>query len=147
MLQNPSGLNALTNKILGGAIRVHRVYGPGLLESIYQGCFTIELRHLGLTVETEKHIPIVYRGVTVGDGFKIDCVVEDKVVVEVKAVAVLAPVHSAQVITYLKLGNYPVGLLINFNVTLLKKGVRRLVHPDYHEGADGRAPAAAGARM
>jgi GxxExxY protein len=94
VLQNPAGLNALTEKIIGGAIAVHRVTGPGLLESVYDGCLIVELRQNGLRVETEKRIPLLYRGFTVGDGFRIDCIVEDKIIVEVKAVDKLAP--SAQ---------------------------------------------------
>jgi GxxExxY protein len=133
VLQNPGGLNALTERIIGGAIAVHRKTGPGLLESVYHGCLIVELRLNGLRVETERRVPVQYRGFTVGDGFRIDCIVDDKILVEVKAVDRLAPVHSAQVITYLKLTGYPVGLLINFNVRLLKDGVRRLVHPDYRE--------------
>jgi GxxExxY protein len=138
MLWNPAGLNVLTEKVIGGAISVHRVTGPGLLESVYQGCLVVELRQLGLRVETERRIPLLYRGFTVGDGFKIDCIVDDKIIVEVKAVDRLAPVHSAQVITYLKLTGCPIGLLINFNVRLLKDGIRRLVHPDYREDEQER---------
>jgi GxxExxY protein len=133
VLQNPAGLNALSETIIGCAITVHRVYGPGLLESIYHECFTIEMRLAGLPVETEKKVPVIYRGVRVGDGFKIDCIVENKIVVEVKAIESLAGVHTAQLITYLKLTGCPVGLLINFNVPLLKHGIRRVLHPDYHE--------------
>jgi GxxExxY protein len=134
VLQNPAGLNALTEKIIGCGITVHRVYGPGLLESIYHECFIVELRQVGLLVEREKKVPVTYRGVTVGR-FKIDCLVEDKIVVEVKAIESLAPVHTAQLITYLKLTGCPIGLLMNFNVPILKSGVRRVLHPGYHDGA------------
>jgi GxxExxY protein len=91
VLQNPVGLNALSETIIGCGITVHRVYGPGLLESIYHGCLTIEMRKAGLLVETEQKVPVIYRGVTVGDGFKIDCIVENKIVVEVKLSRVWRP--------------------------------------------------------
>jgi GxxExxY protein len=104
-----------------------------LLESIYHECFTVELRHAGLLVEREERVPVIYHGVTVG-GFKIACMIEDKIVVEVKAIESLAPVHTAQLITYLKLTGCPIGLLMNFNVPILKSGVRRVLHPGYHDG-------------
>jgi GxxExxY protein len=135
MLENPAGLNALSEKIIGCGIAVHRVFGAGLLESVYRPCFEIELRANGLRVDAERRIPLVYRGVEVSC-FRIDLVVEDLILVEIKAVDCLAPVHSAQVITYLKLTNCPIGLLFNFNVPLLKDGVRRLVHPDYRGTRD-----------
>jgi GxxExxY protein len=127
VLANPAGLNLLTEKIIGCAISVHRTFGPGLLESIYQECLVIELRLTALKVERERRIPLIYRGVTVGQGFKLDLVVEGKVVVEVKAIQDLAPVHTAQMLTYLKLAGCPVGLLVNFNVPVLKDGVRRVI--------------------
>jgi GxxExxY protein len=129
VLDDPGGLNPLTEKIIGCAVTVHREFGAGLFESVYARCFILELRATGLRVETEKRIPLVYRGVSVHKGFRIDLIVEDLVVVEVKAVSVLAPIHSAQVITYLKLTGCPVGLLINFDVPVLSSGVRRLIHP------------------
>jgi GxxExxY protein len=99
-----------------------------LLESIYQACLAIELRLAGLNVECERRIPLIYRGVTVGQHFKLDLVVEGRVVVEVKAIQDLAPVHTAQTLTYLKLAACPVGLLINFNVPVLKDGIRRVIN-------------------
>jgi GxxExxY protein len=128
MLIDDEDLNRLTERVIGGGITVHRVYGPGLLESIYQACFIIELRAAGLRVETERVIPVTYRGIEVAR-FRVDMIVEDRVIVEVKAVQALAPIHSAQVITYLKLTGCPVGLLMNFNVPVLREGVRRLVRP------------------
>jgi GxxExxY protein len=130
MLDDPFGLNHLTEKIIGCAMAVHRAFGPGLLESLYKDCLVIEMRATGLTVDVERRLPLVYRGVVVGHGYKVDLIVEGSVVVEVKAVQELAPVHSAQVITYLKLTGCPVGLLMNFNVALLKEGIVRRLHPD-----------------
>jgi GxxExxY protein len=129
MLEDPDGLNPLTEKIIGCGVTVHREFGAGLYESVYARCFILELRAAGLRVETEKRIPLVYRGIRVHKGFRIDLIVEDLVVIEVKAVSALAPIHSAQVITYLKLTGCPVGLLVNFNVPILTSGVRRLIHP------------------
>jgi GxxExxY protein len=130
MLQDSGKLEALTRRIIGCGIAVHRAFGAGLLESIYKTCFGIELRAAGLSFAAERRVPIVYRGIEVCADYRIDLIVEDTVVVEIKAVQSLAPVHIAQVITYLKLTNCPVGLLMNFNVPLLNEGIRRVVHPD-----------------
>jgi GxxExxY protein len=130
MLENPAGLNPLTEKIIGAGI-AHRVFGPGLLEAVYRSCLVLELKAKGLRVETERSIPLVYRGVEVGHPYKVDLIVEGQVVVEAKAEHALAPVHEAQVITYLKLTGCPVGLLMNFNVPMLKDGVSRVVLPGY----------------
>ena len=123
----------LTEQIIGCAMTVHDTLGPGLLESIYERCLVLELRASSLRVETERYVPVVYRGIVVDSPFRLDLVVEDLVVVEVKAVQVFAQVHHAQVISYLKLTGYPVGLLINFNVTLLKHGIRKVVRPDLYK--------------
>lgn len=122
------GLNHLTEKILGAAIAVHRELGPGLLESAYEACLEFELRDRGLNVERQPQLPVVYRGLKIDAGYRIDLLVDGKVVVEVKAIEALKPIHEAQTITYLKLSGCKVGLLINFNVQLLTKGVKRLVH-------------------
>jgi len=126
-------LEELTGAIIGCAIAVHQETGPGLLESIYKTCLILELRARGLHVETERPLTVVYRGVPVDSHFRLDIIVNDAVVVEVKAVTSVAPVHHAQVITYLKLTGCAVGLLINFNVPVLAKGVRRVVRPDLYE--------------
>jgi GxxExxY protein len=123
-------LNALTFPIIGAAIEVHRRLGPGLLESVYARCLQIELQRRGLPLETEKTVALTYRDVTIGAAFRVDLLVDGKVIVEVKAVEQLAPVHEAQLITYLKLSGCPAGLLLNFNVPVLKDGLRRLVNPD-----------------
>ena len=141
MVQDDARVDALRGTILGCAIEVHRQLGPGLLESVYKTCLVIELRREGLLVETSRPILLTYRGQPIEENLFIDILVEDLIVLEVKSVAALAPVHKAQVITYLKLANRPAGLLLNFNSVLLKDGVRRIVHPDLYE----KPPAAASA--
>jgi GxxExxY protein len=123
----------LTEQIIACAITVHDTLGPGLLESIYQRCLVVELRAALLSVETERYVSVLYRGSVVGPPLKLDLVVAGLVVVEVKAVQSFVPVHHAQVISYLKLTGCPVGLLINFNVTLLKQGIRKVVRPDLYK--------------
>src|SRR5215510_3237257 len=108
--------NATTNEIIGAAIDVHRALGPGLLESLYALCLRRELTARGLRFVTEVTIPVSYKGVALGANYRVDLIVEDRVIVEVKSIAVVLPVHKAQVLTYLKLTACPVGLLINFNV-------------------------------
>ena len=122
------GLNDLTEKIIGAAIDVHRELGPGLLESTYEACMLFELAERGLSVDRQKALPVVYRDVRIDCGYRIDLLVEDLVIVELKAVAELQPIHEAQLLSYLKLSGRHVGLLINFNVKLLKSGIRRLVN-------------------
>ena len=122
----------LTEKIIACAITVHNTLGPGLLESIYQRCLFVELRAASLHVDTEVYVPVLYRGSVVGPPFKLDVVVNGVVIIEVKAVQSFIPVHHAQVISYLKLTGCPVGLLINFNVMLLKNGIRKVVRPDLY---------------
>ena len=120
-------LNEITGLIIGKAIEVHKILGPGLLESAYQECLYFELNKLGLNVVREKSIPIRYKEIELDHGYRMDLLVEDTVVVEVKTVERLKKVHTAQILTYMRLGNYPLGLLINFNEMLLKSGVRRYV--------------------
>lgn len=120
--------NKLTEKIIGAAIEVHRTLGPGLLESVYQECLLFELKSQGLSVEKEKSLPIVYKDVKLDHGYRIDILVENKIVLELKTVESLTDVHNAQILTYLKLGNYPLGLLINFHTTLLKNGLKRHIN-------------------
>jgi len=120
-------LNGITSAIIGAAIAVHRELGPGLLESAYEACLIYELRALGLLVEKQKELPVIYKGIVVDCGYRIDLLVEKKVVVELKAVDKLDAVHEAQVLSYLRLSGARVGLLINFNVYTLKQGIRRLV--------------------
>ncbi len=120
-------LQALTRQIIGAAIEVHRHLGPGLLESAYETCLAYELRQLGLEVERQKPLPLVYKDIRLDQGYRLDMLVEGQVVVEIKVVDQLMPVHEAQLLSYMKLAGCRVGLLINFNVTLLKDGVKRRI--------------------
>jgi GxxExxY protein len=121
-------LNDLTEEIIGAAIDVHRELGPGLLESTYEACMHFELTERGLCVERQKALPVIYRDVRIDCGYRIDLLVEHQVILELKAVTQLQPIHEAQLLSYLKLSGCHVGLLINFNVKLLKNGIRRLVN-------------------
>lgn len=117
----------LTFRIRAAATEVHRTLGPGLLESAYEECFCHELSQRSLAFERQFNLPVKYKKIRLYCGYRIDCLVEQPCVVEIKAVAQTTNVHTAQLLTYMKLGNYPVGLLINFNVPLLKDGIRRMV--------------------
>jgi len=117
----------LTEAIIGAAIEVHRALGPGLLESAYEQCLMHELEHCGLRVRNQVPLPLVYKGLQLECGYRIDLVVEETVVIELKAVEALLPIHEAQLITYLKLSRMSVGLLINFCVPVLKNGIVRRV--------------------
>ena len=120
--------NEISNRIIGHAIEVHKTLGIGLLESAYQECLYFDLLRSGLYVEKQKTMPIVYKDVKLEHGYRIDLLVENKVVVEIKTVECFTDVHLAQVLTYLRLGNYKLGLLMNFNVTLLKNGIKRIIN-------------------
>jgi GxxExxY protein len=117
----------LTQKVIGCAIEVHRELGPGLLESAYQQCLAYELSQKGFAFEMEKSQPVLYKGVRIDCDYRLDLVVEKTVLLELKSVAALDPIHDAQIITYLKLSKLPVGLLMNFNVEVLKNGIKRFV--------------------
>ena len=118
----------LTGQILGAAIEVHKQLGPGLLESTYQACLCHELELRGISFECQKPLPLEYKGIKLECGYRIDLLVAGLVVVEIKSVEALAPIHEAQLLTYLKLTGIKVGFLINFKVVVLKQGIRRLVH-------------------
>ncbi len=120
-------LNKITNVVIGAAIEVHRQLGPGLLESAYQECLCKELSLKGIPFERERPLQLEYKGLELECGYRLDILVANSVVIEIKSVETLAPVHEAQLITYLKLGGWKVGLLINFNVAVLKDGIRRRV--------------------
>lgn len=120
--------NELATKIIGIAIEVHQALGPGLLENAYQECLFYKIQQAGLSVEKEKAMPLIFENVRLDCGYRIDLLVENKIVLELKSVEALNDVHLAQTLTYLKLGNYRLGLLINFNVTLLKHGIKRIVN-------------------
>jgi GxxExxY protein len=123
-------INLLTEAIIGCGIEVHKTLGPGLLESVYRECLITELRNAHLKVKVDRHVPLEYKGKRIKGSLYIDLLVEECVVVELKTVESLRPVHLAQVITYLKLTGSPVGLLMNFNETTLRAGLRHLDHPD-----------------
>ena len=118
--------NTLTGKIIGAAIEVHRTLGPGLLESAYEACLIYELRLRRLKVEHQRPLPVFYKDVMLDCGYRLDVVVENQVIVEIKTVSSIAPIHEAQLLSYLKLSDCKMGLLINFNVSVLKDGIRRM---------------------
>ena len=117
----------LANQVIGCALQVHSALGPGLLESTYERCLALEMRAQGLSFEEQKSLPISYRDVQIENAYRIDFVMAEKLVVEIKAVAELIDVHQAQVLTYMRFSRIPVGLLLNFNVSHLKRGIRRFV--------------------
>lgn len=127
-LKENEKLNKISEAVISAAIEVHRALGPGLLESAYEACLTFELVQHGFRVERQKPVPVVYRTVQLDCGYRLDLLVEDSVIVEVKAIDSLAPIHQAQLLSYLKLSGYKLGLLINFHVRVLKDGVRRMVN-------------------
>lgn len=120
--------NELANKVIGVAIDVHRFLGPGLLESAYKECLSYKLIKSGLFIEKEKPMPLIFEEVKLDCGYRIDILVEHKLVLELKSVEALNDVHLAQTLTYLKLGGFKLGLLINFNVELLKNGIKRVIN-------------------
>lgn len=117
--------DSLTGNIIGAAIEVHRALGPGLLESTYEACLIYELRLRKLKVEHQKSIPVFYKDVILDCGYRVDIVVDERVIVEIKSVSTIIPIHEAQLLSYLKLSDCKVGLLINFNVKILKDGIHR----------------------
>lgn len=118
---------SLSKDVLGAAIEVHKHLGPGLLESAYEECLSYELTQRGYKIERQKPIPVVYKEIKLECGYRVDILVEDKIVLELKSVDCFNPVHEAQILTYMKFAHKKVGLLINFNVTLLKNGIKRYV--------------------
>ena len=122
------GLNKedLAGRVIGAAINVHKHLGPGLLESAYEACLAIEFRHMGIPFEQQKILPITYRNESVDDAYRLDFVVNGELILEIKSAEVLAPIHIAQTLTYLRLTKIKTALLINFNVPLLRDGIKRL---------------------
>ena len=118
-------LNEITQRIIGCAIEVHRNLGPGLLESAYEECLAYELIKMGLNFKRQQPTPVVYKEIKLECGYRIDILVENLVVIELKVVDMINPVHEAQILTYMKFANKSIGLLINFNVTVLKNGIKR----------------------
>ena len=121
-------INDLTGDVIGAAIEVHKALGPGLLESTYEQCLCIELGLRNLAYERQKEIPITYKGVNLDCAYRLDIVISNQLIVELKACEEIQPIHEAQLLTYLKLSGIKVGLLINFNVPVLKEGIKRLVN-------------------
>ncbi len=120
-------LNSISYDIIGCAYKVHSELGPGLLESTYEACHYFEMKNAGLFVERQKELPVIYNGIHLEVGYRIDLLVDSKVIVELKSVEEVMPIHKAQILTYMKLANIKLGLLINFNTVDLKKGIQRFV--------------------
>lgn len=121
-------VNTISNRVIGMAIEVHKQLGPGLLESAYCECLSYELHNYGYNIEVQKPLPIVYKGIKLEHGYRIDILVENSLVIELKTVEAFTDVHYAQILTYLRLGNYPLGLLINFHTKTLKEGIKRFIN-------------------
>lgn len=125
---NRTEYNELCSEVIGSAIEVHKELGPGLLETVYEACMISELKERGLKVESQVSLPLYYKGQKLDKEFRIDLLIEDKVIVELKAVEELKDIHEVQLMTYLRLSNKKLGLLINFNVPVLTKGIRRRIN-------------------
>ena len=138
-------LNRITSAINGAAIQIHRTIGPGLLEKAYWGCLCFELHSAGLQIETQKPLPLLYRGVNIDCAYRADLIVEGLVIVEVKALNGLAPIHRRQLLTYLRLANCPLGLLLDFGGETMKAGIQRILNERYtrseHSTGAGLRPA------
>ncbi len=126
--QGDDRAEAAAAAVVDAALRVHKALGPGLLESVYEACLAHELAKRGMSFRTQVTLPVRYDGVQLDAGFRVDLLVEDRVIVELKAVETLLPIHEAQLITYLKLSGLRLGLLLNFNVRLLREGMRRIAY-------------------
>jgi GxxExxY protein len=127
-MEEKDRLDQISRRIIGAAIEVHKALGPGLLESAYQACLAFELRERGMRVEEQRSLPVIYKDVQLDCGYRMVLLVEDSIIVEIKAVEQLAPIHEAQLLSYLRLSNKPVGLLLNFHVRVLKEGLKRMVN-------------------
>src|SRR5512139_1578145 len=127
-MRSEEELNQLSSLVIGCAIEVHRVLGPGLLESAYQQCLAWELRRQGLSVKEQVSVPIRYKELDVPNAYRLDMLIEDELIVELKAVDRIEPVHIAQILTYLKVNGFRLGLLLNFNAEVMKKGIKRVVN-------------------
>ena len=121
-------INRITSTIIESAIQIHRAVGPGLLEKAYWGCLCFEVSSAGLRIETEKALPLVYRGVNIDCAYRADLIVEGLVIVEVKALNGLAPIHSRQLLTYLRIANCPLGLLLDFGCLTMRAGIKRVIN-------------------
>jgi GxxExxY protein len=125
---NLENANKITEQVIGAAIEVHRTLGPGLIESTYETCLVHELHARNIAFERQRELPLIYKGLRLEAGYRLDLVVENADVVELKSVEALLPLHAAQLISYLRLSGLPLGLLINFNVVTLKEGIRRVIN-------------------
>lgn len=123
-------MNLLTDAVIGAAIEVHRFSGPGLLESAYETCLKRELTLRGIPFRSQVPLPVVYKGEALDCGYRVDLLVDERLVVEIKAVKAIEPIHIAQILTYLRLGGWQVGLILNFNVEVLRNGIKRIVNND-----------------
>lgn len=141
---DPYRLNQVSFLIIQAAIEVHRALGPGLLESTYRACMIYELRQRNLSVVAEQIVPICYKDVIIEGGYRLDLLVENEIVVEIKAVEIVLPVHHAQLLSYLRLAKKPLGLLINFNVPVLIKGIKRIMNGCESAALHGKEPAPSG---
>lgn len=139
-MQEIDRLDQISRRIIGAAIEVHRHLGPGLLESAYQSCLAFELKQRGLRIEEQKSLPVIYKEVKLDCGYRLDLVVEDEIIVEIKAVETLLPIHEAQLLSYLRLAHKRVGLLINFHVPVLKNGLKRIVNEFPDAGRNPQPP-------
>ena len=128
MLSQMLDINKLTRDVIGAAIEVHKILGPGLLESAYEECLCHELKLRNITYERQKELPIEYKGIKLDCGYRLDIVVARKLILELKSCNNLEPIHKAQLLTYLKLTGIKIGLLINFNVPILKQGIKRIIY-------------------
>ena len=126
-MPNYNEYDEITSLIIGSAIEVHKELGPGLLESTYQTCLLHELKLKKLNVKSEMHLPVLYKDIELDHGYRIDILVEEAIVLELKVVENFTPIHYAQILTYMKLGNYPIGFLFNFDVKMMKQGMKRFV--------------------
>jgi GxxExxY protein len=128
-------INDITNMVIGAAMKIHSAIGPGVLESVYRKCLQHELHKAGLAVQSELKLPVHYDGLVLESGYRLDLLVQDRVVVELKCVDALLPIHKAQLLTYLRLANKPLGLLLNFNVVHMRDGIRRILNNRYQNVA------------
>jgi GxxExxY protein len=128
-------INDITNMVIGAAMKIHSAIGPGVLESVYRKCLQHELHKAGLAVQSELKLPVHYDGLVLESGYRLDLLVQDRVVIELKYVDALLPIHKAQLLTYLRLANKPLGLLLNFNVVHMRDGIRRILNNRYQNVA------------
>lgn len=127
-------LNEISGRIIACALKVHTAIGPGVLENVYQTCLRHELQNTGLTVQAQVALPVVYNDIHLDSGYRLDLLVENAIIVELKCVEALLPIHKAQLLTYLRLANKPLGLLLNFNVIHLREGIKRVLNNKHQTG-------------